>query len=84
MGKVIDLASKRKAKVTHEQKIILYTLKVYTGLYQKGIVPAPNMDITEAGYKDIEDFIATDEEVKIGLTYLKEEGIIPNVGSDNL
>jgi hypothetical protein len=84
MGKVIDLASKRKSKVTHEQKIVLYTLKVYTDLYQKGVVPAPNINITEAGYKDIENFTATNDELRVGMQYLKEEGVIPNVGSDNL
>jgi hypothetical protein len=84
MGKVIDLGSKRKSKVTHEQKIVLYTLKVYTDLYGKGLVPAPNLHITEAGYKDIEDFTATNDELRIGMKYLKEEGVIPNVGSDHV
>jgi len=84
MGKVIYLASKKKTEVTHQQKIVLYTLKVYTDLYEKGLVPAPNLHITEAGYKDIEDFTATDDELRVGMKYLKEEGVIPNVGSDNL
>lgn len=83
MTKVIELASRRKSKVTHEQKIVLYTLKVYTDLYQKGLVPAPNLNITEAGYKDIEDFEASNDELRVGMKYLKEEGVIPNV-ADNL
>jgi len=84
MGKVIDLASKRKPQVTHSDRVVLYTLKVYNDLYEKGLVPAPNLHVTEAGYEDIKDFTATNDELRVGMKYLKEEGIIPNVRSDNL
>jgi hypothetical protein len=84
MDKVIEFASRRKSKVTHQQRIVLYTLKVYTDLYEKGLVPAPNLHITESGYKDIEGFIASDDELRIGMKYLKEEGAIPHVDSVNL
>jgi len=83
MSKIIEL-TRRVPGVTHTDRIVLYSLKLYNDLHKKGIVPNSSLNVTKAGLKDLEGFKATDEEIRVGIAYLKQEGVIPNVGSEHI
>ena len=83
MGEIIEL-TRRVSDVTHTDRIVLYSLKLYNDLHVKGIVPSSSLNVTKAGLKDLKGFKATDEEIRIGIAYLKEKGIIPNDRSEHI